>query len=300
MKPGETVECYSKRVGDDNDRQDDEVRPSRNVIENTTITVDNNRTTQNTFHLEPGYDRTPTHWTFSGGANLDGVPFTSNGATADFSGTFNPAAAGNQYNVTVTALDGAGVIDSKGYSFGIPKNGECTFKLEFPLPGGVVNSGFGMRTHPISGTQKMHTGIDIKMPDRSVKDVIASYDGTVVKAGWNNGYGNTVDIEHKDCTGKVVCTTRYGHLASIYVGAGSKVRTGQAVGKEGSTGASTGNHLHFEVMTPGGAKTDPMPWFKGTTTEQKKSSNPAVTTTTPVQRTSPSVISKTDMTARDC
>jgi murein DD-endopeptidase MepM/ murein hydrolase activator NlpD len=189
----------------------------------------------------------------------------------------------------------------------VPKAGECTFKLEFPLPGGVVNSGFGPRVHPVYGTEKNHDGIDIKMPDRSVRDVVAAYDGTVVKAGWNNGYGNTVDIEHKDCTGKVVCRTRYAHLNKMYVGVGTKVRTGQPIGLEGTTGTdsrgkatSTGNHLHFEVMTPSGAKTDPMPWFKGTVAEDKKSSNPAVTAPERVTKSSTAVVSNTDMTARDC
>jgi len=112
-----------------------------------------------------------------------------------------------------------------------------------PASGGIT-SGYGMRWHPITGVYKMHTGIDFGAPSGS--PVWAADGGTVITAGWMSGYGNTVIIDHG---GGV--STLYGHMSSIAVGSGASVSQGQVIGYVGSTGLSTGPHLHFEVRING-------------------------------------------------
>lgn len=107
-----------------------------------------------------------------------------------------------------------------------------------------VSSDYGSRTSPISGRQEFHTGIDIPAPYG--KDVLASGNGTVIYSGWRNGYGNTVMIDHG---GGVV--SLYAHNSSLVSGVGSEVKRGDVIAKIGSTGFSTGNHLHFEVRKNG-------------------------------------------------
>jgi murein DD-endopeptidase MepM/ murein hydrolase activator NlpD len=113
-----------------------------------------------------------------------------------------------------------------------------------PLRGISISSGFGGRTHPISGTYKQHTGVDFRAPMGT--PAYSSEDGTVISAGWNGGYGNLVTVNHG---GGVV--TYYAHLSSISVSAGERIGRGQQVGRVGSTGSSTGPHLHFEVRIDG-------------------------------------------------
>jgi murein DD-endopeptidase MepM/ murein hydrolase activator NlpD len=107
-----------------------------------------------------------------------------------------------------------------------------------------VTSSFGMRTHPISGRRKMHTGIDYAAPTGTPVWSVGS--GTVVFAGWKGGYGKTVEVKH---AGGV--KTRYGHLSRISVKTGQGVRQHQTIGAVGSTGYSTGPHLHFEYLVGG-------------------------------------------------
>jgi murein DD-endopeptidase MepM/ murein hydrolase activator NlpD len=107
-----------------------------------------------------------------------------------------------------------------------------------------VTSSFGMRTHPISGKRKMHTGIDYAAPTGTPVWSVGS--GTVVFAGWKGGYGKTIEVKH---SGGV--KTRYGHLSRINVKVGQGVRQHQTIGAVGSTGYSTGPHLHFEYLVGG-------------------------------------------------
>lgn len=109
---------------------------------------------------------------------------------------------------------------------------------------GPITSGFGGREHPITGVYKQHTGIDIGASYGS--SVVAADGGTVIYAGWMSGYGNTVILDHG---GGI--STLYGHMSSIAVSSGSGVSQGQVIGKVGSTGYSTGPHLHFEVRING-------------------------------------------------
>jgi hypothetical protein len=119
--------------------------------------------------------------------------------------------------------------------------------------------------HPIQKVMKPHTGIDMKYADRSVKDVVAAADGEIVLAGGDpsSGYGIRVWIKHLSGSGKHLCTTTYNHLNKVYVSTGQKVMAGQKVGLEGTTGSSTGNHLHFECRLPDGKFIDPEPLIRG-------------------------------------
>lgn len=122
-----------------------------------------------------------------------------------------------------------------------------TGKMTWPIPGyRTLTSSFGYRIHPIYGTYKLHSGIDVGAP-RGAKFVAAD-NGTVLIAsyGYNGGYGNYVVISHGNGI-----TTRYGHGTTILVSAGQKVTKGTPVLTVGSTGASTGPHAHFEVRVNG-------------------------------------------------
>lgn len=115
----------------------------------------------------------------------------------------------------------------------------------WPAPGvSRVTSEFGNRFHPIFKKYKLHTGIDIGAPTNTT--IVASNAGTVIKAGWNNSYGYMVMVDHG---GGIV--TLYAHNSSLLVKAGDVVAKGQAISKSGSTGNSTGPHLHFEVRVNG-------------------------------------------------
>ena len=115
-----------------------------------------------------------------------------------------------------------------------------------PLKSYVVTSGYGMRRHPILHRRRMHNGIDLSASYGT--PIFASGAGRVIFTGWKNGYGNVVMIDH----GKGLATL-YAHLSSIFVSVGQDLAEGQPLGKVGSTGWSTGNHLHFEIRKNGKA-----------------------------------------------
>lgn len=116
-----------------------------------------------------------------------------------------------------------------------------------------VTSPFGWRTHPITGKQTFHNGIDIAGDYGDAIPAVAS--GTVTSAGFNDGYGLYVSITAADGS-----ETGYAHCAELYVTAGQQVTTGQSIAAIGSTGNSTGPHLHFEFFEPySGRPSDPMP-----------------------------------------
>ena len=120
----------------------------------------------------------------------------------------------------------------------------ASVEMERPLDARRYSSTFGQRYDARIGMQRLHAGVDIPSPFGT--SVRASADGVVVRASWAGGYGNLVEVRHE---GGIV--TRYGHLSTIFVLAGSPVARGDVVGLVGSTGHSTGNHLHFEVRLDG-------------------------------------------------
>lgn len=122
----------------------------------------------------------------------------------------------------------------------------ATIPLANPAPGKVVSSGFGSRIDPFRGHYAMHSGIDFRA--RRGSPVLATADGKVIYAARKGGYGNLIEVKHAD--GR---STRYAHLSKILVKVGTKVKRGQKIGKVGSTGRSTGPHLHYEVRIHGKA-----------------------------------------------
>lgn len=136
-----------------------------------------------------------------------------------------------------------------------PTGGNGNRGLIYPLIGSAVTtSPFGWRLHPILGSWIMHSGRDLAAPEGT--PVVAALTGRVVSSGDAGGYGLAVEIEH----GNPLRRTLYGHLSEIYVKEGDSVRQGEVIGRVGSTGLSTGPHLHFELRLPqdgGWVATDP-------------------------------------------
>jgi murein DD-endopeptidase MepM/ murein hydrolase activator NlpD len=123
-----------------------------------------------------------------------------------------------------------------------------------PVAAYRLTSSFGLRQHPLLGGLREHSGVDLAAPMGS--PIYATSDGVVGAASWRGGYGLSVSLEHG---GGV--ETRYGHLSRLNVAAGQQVRKGDIIGLVGSTGLSTGPHLHYEVRLNGRA-VDPAPYLK--------------------------------------
>jgi murein DD-endopeptidase MepM/ murein hydrolase activator NlpD len=131
-------------------------------------------------------------------------------------------------------------------------------RLPMPVKG-WKSSDFGMRYDPFYNVWQLHAGADFAAPAGS--PIWAAASGNVFRAGWNGGYGNYTCVYHGTYQGKGFATC-YAHQSAILVRAGQMVRQGQVIGRVGTTGASTGNHLHFEVRLDG-APVDPVPWLPG-------------------------------------
>ena len=136
-------------------------------------------------------------------------------------------------------------------------SGAIAIPSDKPLKTAEFTSGFGSRDDPFRHGAAFHPGIDLAAPYGT--PVYATADGTVLRAGWNSGgYGNLVEIDH----GRGI-VTRYGHMSAILVADGQHITRGQQIGRVGSTGRSTGNHLHYEVRIDGKA-VNPIPFMKST------------------------------------
>lgn len=124
-----------------------------------------------------------------------------------------------------------------------------------PVVGNVeFSSGFGVRSDPFLGRPAMHTGLDFRASTGDPVRVTAN--GKVVNAGWAGGYGRMVEVDHGNGL-----STRYGHLSQINVKVGEIVKIGQVIGEVGSTGRSTGPHLHYETRIDGEA-VDPQKFLR--------------------------------------
>jgi murein DD-endopeptidase MepM/ murein hydrolase activator NlpD len=135
--------------------------------------------------------------------------------------------------------------------------GAIAVPSEKPVKTAAFTSGYGVRSDPFRGAAAMHAGIDLAGPLGT--PIYATADGVVSDAGYNSGgYGNLVKIDH----GRGI-ETRYGHLSAILVSPGLRIARGQQIGRMGSTGRSTGSHLHYEVRIDGRA-VNPIPFMKST------------------------------------
>ncbi|MBO0749175.1 MAG: M23 family metallopeptidase [Porphyrobacter sp.] len=177
-------------------------------------------------------------------------------ATTQISGAIRGEAAGplgqgdkefTQLFASWKRLDGTGAIT------GAPQPAVSVPSIA-PVQGFRVTSAFGMREHPILGGTRLHEGMDLAVPAGT--PIEAPADGVVEKASWFGSYGNFIEIAHG---GNM--ETRFGHLSSYNVVAGQQVHKGDVIGYVGTTGRSTGPHLHYEVRI-GGEPVDPSPYLQ--------------------------------------
>lgn len=134
------------------------------------------------------------------------------------------------------------------------EQGVIAIPSQKPVSDVKFTSSFGVRSDPFRGTAAMHAGVDI--PGALGTPVYATADGIIGRAGWAGGYGNLVEIEH----GKGI-QTRYGHCSKLLVAPNTRVKRGQLIALMGSTGRSTGSHLHYEVRVDGRA-VNPIPFMQ--------------------------------------
>ena len=135
-----------------------------------------------------------------------------------------------------------------------------TVPSRMPVEHARLSSDYGTRTHPVLGRRMGHKGIDLAAPTGT--PIYATADGTISRAGPFSSYGNYVSIEHG---GKI--QTRYAHMSRVAVATGEKVKKGDIIGYVGSTGRSTGPHLHYEVRIDGQA-VNPVPYMIESQTQQ--------------------------------
>ena len=138
------------------------------------------------------------------------------------------------------------------YSSPLPQSG-ISVPSRMPLEGAALTSDFGMRTHPVLGGRRRHSGIDLAAPTGT--PIYATADGIIGRADWFSSYGLYISIDHG-----ASMETRYAHLSRLAVAAGDNVKKGELIGYVGSTGRSTGPHLHYEVRVDGVA-VNPIPYM---------------------------------------
>lgn len=190
-------------------------------------------------------------------ASLLATPAVANSsATADIAAPLRTAAAekptalGNrdeQFKALFSrwqSLDGGTAVPTKTVS--IPSR--------TPLDAMRLTSSYGLRWHPVTGGRKQHEGVDLGSPVGT--PIHATADGVVAKADWFGGYGLFVQLEHGGSL-----ATRYGHMSRLNVAAGQQVHKGDIIGYVGTTGRSTGPHLHYEVRIAGQA-VNPIPYMQ--------------------------------------
>ena len=152
----------------------------------------------------------------------------------------------NQTALGLSDPDFRALHDNWGRSSGAPAKIEFAIPSSNPVELMALSSGFGPRRSPIRGASRQHKGIDIPGPVGT--PIHATADGTIARAQWVSGYGKFVEIEHGNAI-----ETRYGHMSALNVSPGQRIRKGDIIGYMGSTGRSTGSHLHYEVRIGGEA-----------------------------------------------
>src|SRR5262249_19705907 len=172
-----------------------------------------------------------------------------------------PAATGGPF-VPVSPRGDGGAFERQLYRISLSRaqvdhldRAMVAVPIRKPLSGEIeMTSGFGVRMDPFFRSLAMHTGVDMRA--NSGEPVHATAAGKVTSAGWSGGYGRMVEVDHGNGL-----STRYGHLSAIEVSEGQMVRVGQVVGRVGSTGRSTGPHLHYETRVDGDA-VDPQKFLR--------------------------------------
>lgn len=177
-----------------------------------------------------------------------GLPVDSDFGKSDTGGPLIPLDSSMTFDSKVRELDEA--LDALDRL----KTEARRLPLANPAPGRSVTSPFGVRTDPLLGTAALHSGMDFRTPTGMPAKVTAP--GVVVKAGWNGGYGRMVEVDHGNGF-----ATRYGHLSKINVTVGRRLNAGDVIGKTGSSGRSTGPHLHYEIRHNGEA-IDPLRFLR--------------------------------------
>lgn len=157
---------------------------------------------------------------------------------------------------------------SKGGYYTLDGQSKRRSYLASPLEFSRVSSGYGMRFHPVNGAMAAHTGIDFAAPTGTSVRVVG--DGVVDFAGWRNGYGNYIVVQHRNGQ-----ATAYGHLSRINVKKGQRVEQGSNIGAVGTTGVSTGPHLHFEFIEKGAFRDPSIIAKQGETVPVSASARPA-------------------------
>jgi murein DD-endopeptidase MepM/ murein hydrolase activator NlpD len=309
LRPGESIECYSKRAGNSEGAHDDGVDPLKNKIENNSVFTNCKAEVSIQFKLTPNSDATGITWAISGDPLPAGVTFTSAGL---LSGTYPDAELGKKrtYTVTATFTAADSTSDERTYSFAPDKcTGSNSIQFETPLVNGLINSIFGLRQLAGEPKARMHNGVDMVMETKGVHgDIVAAADGEVIKARNTdpNGYGNAIHIRHLNGEGKHLCTTTYNHLYKMLVQEGQKVSAGQKIALEGGvagdvgSGSSRGMHLHFECKLPDGSFTDPEPFLRKThrvATQQFSRGTPDLSTVRTLQP-SGAAVTPSDVAAR--
>lgn len=181
--------------------------------------------------------------------NFDEPPAVGGPASSSRSGAAGAAPGGVELGRSIDAL--AQQISIQSQQLGLLESVLADRELDasmlptgLPVRSGYASSGFGRRSDPFSGFNEFHRGVDFSGPRGS--DVLTVADGVVQFSGRSNGYGNTVEIDHGNGY-----MTRYAHNSENLVAVGDRVKAGQVIAKMGSTGRSTGSHVHFEVWLDG-------------------------------------------------
>lgn len=152
----------------------------------------------------------------------------------------------NQTALGLSDPDFRALHDSWGLAKGAPAKVAFAIPSSNPVELMALSSNFGPRRAPVRGASRFHKGMDIPGPVGT--PIHATADGTIGRAQWVSGYGKYVEIEHGNSI-----ETRYGHMSALNVTPGQRIRKGDVIGYMGSTGRSTGSHLHYEVRVGGEA-----------------------------------------------
>ena len=189
--------------------------------------------------------------------------FANSAANADIAAPLRAEAASSiarnngdaQFRQLFSSLQTGDKIAGFAAAGGTPAPQSVSIPSTMPVEGTRLTSEFGMRWHPVLGGRRAHLGVDLAGPVGT--PIHATADGVVGRADWFSGYGLYVQLEHGGAL-----ETRYGHMSRLNVEAGQQVHKGDVIGYIGSTGRTTGPHLHYEVRVAGLA-VNPIPYMQG-------------------------------------